>query len=279
MSDPRHDAFADAAAAYALDSLDARERSEFETHLADCAECRADVAAYRRAAGALGAAVAPVAPPPQLKARVIAHATRTADVRAFERAPTTTPRSPRSSALWLAAAASLALHAAVGYYAWTVRAQLATANDLASRAAAYADRLRSQLADARSASVAEDRISAVLSAPDVVRVRLGPAREGFPGLGLAYVSPTRGMWFAGDQLPAAAPGRTYQLWLVLAGQPPINAGLLPLNPRGSVMMVTPSDRPSVPARSEITLAVTDEPAGGSPGPTTPILLAGKGRTE
>ncbi len=274
MSDPRHDAFAEAAAAYALGVLDVSEREGFERHLRTCDACQADVRAYRQVSPAIGASVEPAAPSPDLKARVLAAATPGPAARVVQ------PRDARrSSALWLAAAASLVLNAGIGYYAWSVRTELAAANDLASRATADADRLRGELAEARDAAALASRIADVLSAPDAVRVQLAATRPDFPGQAFGYWSRSAGLWLSGDRLPAPAPGRVYQLWLIAGSQPPMSAGLLPLDASGSVAMVTPPGGTAVAPRTEITLAITEEPAGGSPGPTTPILLAGRARTE
>ena len=49
--------------AYAIDALDDIERAQFERHLAECAECRAEVGSLREAGGLLAEAVA-TAPPP-----------------------------------------------------------------------------------------------------------------------------------------------------------------------------------------------------------------------
>ena len=62
MTDTRHDEFVAAAAAYALGALDIDDRRQFEAHLATCAHCQADVAAYRRVTAALGTAIEPVTP-------------------------------------------------------------------------------------------------------------------------------------------------------------------------------------------------------------------------
>jgi anti-sigma factor RsiW len=48
--------------AYAIDALDDIERAQFERHLAECAECRAEVDSLREAAGLL-------APPPSRRPR------------------------------------------------------------------------------------------------------------------------------------------------------------------------------------------------------------------
>jgi hypothetical protein len=57
--------------AYAIDALDDIERAQFERHLAECAECRAEVDSLRETGGMLAEAVA-VAPPPALRDKVMA---------------------------------------------------------------------------------------------------------------------------------------------------------------------------------------------------------------
>lgn len=58
------------AAGYALRALDAGDSSEFQSHLQDCATCRAEVAALREVVGEIGLVAAPVAPPPALWNRI-----------------------------------------------------------------------------------------------------------------------------------------------------------------------------------------------------------------
>lgn len=57
--------------AYAIDALDDDERAEFEQHLAQCEECRVEVASLREA-GAELAASASATPSAELRARVLA---------------------------------------------------------------------------------------------------------------------------------------------------------------------------------------------------------------
>lgn len=56
--------------AYAVDAVDDIERARFEKHLAGCADCRAEVASLREAAGLLSDAYA-VAAPADMRARVL----------------------------------------------------------------------------------------------------------------------------------------------------------------------------------------------------------------
>ena len=48
--------------AYAIDALDDIERAQFERHLAECAECRAEVESLREAGGMLAEAVSATPP-------------------------------------------------------------------------------------------------------------------------------------------------------------------------------------------------------------------------
>ncbi len=60
------------AGAYALDALEAAEREAVERHLDVCPACRAFTAEHADAAAALARLVPPEAPPPELRARVVA---------------------------------------------------------------------------------------------------------------------------------------------------------------------------------------------------------------
>jgi anti-sigma-K factor RskA len=61
----------DTAASYVLGALPEDEHERFVAHLAECDDCRASVAALQVAADALPLAVVQVAPPPELKDRIM----------------------------------------------------------------------------------------------------------------------------------------------------------------------------------------------------------------
>jgi anti-sigma-K factor RskA len=77
-----HDRWVDAAGAYVLDAMPARERELFESHLATCEICQADVDELRPAAAALPMASPPMLPPPALKDRIMAEVEREASLLA-----------------------------------------------------------------------------------------------------------------------------------------------------------------------------------------------------
>jgi anti-sigma-K factor RskA len=69
------------------------------------------------------------------------------------------------------------------------------------------------------------------------------------------------------------PGRSFELWLLVGKNAPVSLGVLPAEVSGSVSLPTELRK----AAAEATLAVSDEPAGGSPTgqPTGDILAAAK----
>jgi hypothetical protein len=114
---------------------------------------------------------------------------------------------------------------------------------------------------------------AVLTAPDVRQINLAGQTPAPRASARAFWSRSRGVVFTAANLPALPPGRIYQLWFI-AGKTPVSAGLLaPPDGQGSLTstVATPIDLPTPDA-----LAVSIEPAGGSPspGPTGDIYLIG-----
>jgi anti-sigma-K factor RskA len=113
-------------AAYALDALDRVDRQRFEEHLAQCGECRDDVASFQATAAALAYDVDSPAPPDALRERIL------------ERARSEQPRNvlqfrPRRWALPVATGvAAVAACAALAFGLWAVSLN----NELGDRAEA-----------------------------------------------------------------------------------------------------------------------------------------------
>lgn len=224
--------------AFALDALDAAERAEFETHLAACAACQAEVASFHETS-ALLAETATEAPPASLRAGVLAGISEVRplppETPTTGSAATVTPLRRRTLPILLAAAASVVLLLGVlaVWHPWTT--------------------------DHRS-SVAEE----IVNAPDAVRVT-----EKLPGGAgeLTLVrSPSLGKAvMIGDHVPAPPSGKTYQLWLQQPGKGMVSAGLM-----------SDPEEPTVltgDAATATAAAVSVEPDTGSTKPTTdPVAL-------
>jgi len=275
MNGRSHDEFATNAAGYALGVLDPVEHRQFEAHLATCAQCRADVAQYRRVTAGLALGEDPVPVPASLRAGTLARATASADP-----GRPVHDKTPPGRFVALMAAASLLLAFGAGIYAWSLQTRLRATQQLERLAAARAVVLRDELTSSRQDSARLGRMVDVLTAPDVTRVELAGTSSAPTARAHAFWSRSRGLFVTADRLPALRSNRIYQLWLVLPNQAPISAGLLSVaaNGSGSTLGTLPSSV-SLPRATQATFAITEEPAAGSPAPTTPILLAGSTKTE
>ena len=260
------------ATAYVLGALEEEERASFEEALNDSVDLRREVAELREIAGLLALAVRPVAPPPGLRDRIVSDARavrpiapRLAEAQRREPTPVTLKASrlsaPRGGwqasriAGWLVVAASL-VGVAVMQNRYRERAGAAR-----SLVQANAE-LRAQLA-------ARDSLLTVLVGPDVETVRMASAGSP-PSARMFWNRSAQQVVFVAFSLPSAAAGRTYQLWGIAKGQPPVSLGTFNTDAAGDGRVTV-----RVPAGLQIAVgAVTDEPEGGSPQPTTTPILAG-----
>ncbi|HLH01195.1 MAG TPA: anti-sigma factor [Bryobacteraceae bacterium] len=107
----------------------------------------------------------------------------------------------------------------------------------------------------------------ILSRSDTRAVEFGKAEEPH---GRVFVNRNHGVVFVGSSLPQIASDRTFQLWLIPAQGAPESAGVFRPNAAGEFVQVRtePVDLTRIHA-----VAVSVEPPGGSPAPTTkPVLI-------
>lgn len=86
-----HDAFAEQAAAYALDALSDEDRERFLGHLESCAACQQEVADLLEVGAELGEATGGPEPPPELRNRVLGAAFAAGPAASSEAAGSKTP--------------------------------------------------------------------------------------------------------------------------------------------------------------------------------------------
>ncbi|MFG2869829.1 anti-sigma factor domain-containing protein [Streptomyces sp. NPDC048338] len=275
---PAEDVHLDAGA-YALHALPPGEEAVFEAHLATCEACRREVREFREAAARLGAAD-PMAPPPDLRARVLDEITRVRQLRATRPGPDQDPgpdpdpdparrvdpdqdpdrrRGPGARAsrgrrvLRFVLAASVAVAVALGGIAAWQYSRAEDAGDQVVRA-------RAQIEAARSDAAA---FNAVLTAPDA---RLHTAQLTGGATAAVVVSRAEGRAaFTAQDLPALAAGKVYELWYAAPTGDLRPAGLLPATGRPSARVL------AGPLANAVAVGVTVEPSGGSAQPTTEPL--------
>lgn len=87
--------------------------------------------------------------------------------------------------------------------------------------------------------------------------------------GRVFVSPGKGVVFIGANLPHIDSGKTFELWVIPGKGNPVPQGVFQSQPDASAVFVRPG-----PVNDVAAIAVTVEPEGGSPQPTTtPFILA------
>ena len=175
------------------------------------------------------------------------------------------PPPPRSAAAnWVAwaAAACLLVAAFVGWRnAQTRQTELAEAQVQMERLEADRDRLAQDVEE-------YERVLRILSGPETRAVSL--TATGNPRVN-AYWNQQLGLVLAGSNLAAPDPGRTLQLWIVPKDGAPVSVDVFTPEADGSTLLVA---APDFSIQDAAALAISDEPAGGSPAPTTTPIWVG-----
>jgi hypothetical protein len=179
-----------------------------------------------------------------------------------------------SRAPWFAAAAAIVLAlGAVYFYASERSGRDAAEQALAERAQDVL--VQRPRADSLAAALVQrDSLLGTLLSPDVRTATLASTGRA-PSMRLFW-DPARGRMIltAFDLQPAPA-GRTYQLWGIADGSQPVSLGTFNTGPNGQAAVSLAFD----PALRFGVSAVTEEPAGGSPQPTTQPFLVGTFRSD
>ncbi|MDQ3698407.1 MAG: anti-sigma factor [Gemmatimonadota bacterium] len=281
-------------AAEALDSLTGSEREAVLAHVAQCRECASELAALRNGAAAM-AWLVPFTPlaaerSQGVRARLLARLpVRASGEGAFAR-PGTDPSARRPGDLHKARAVTAARGIATRSWSpgWLAAAVvLVVACELgASLLSAHSDRdaLRRQLVALRAGQTAMttqlaglDSIIAGLAGPEVQIVRLAAPGPSAPAGRMFWNQSTHRWTFVASNLPQPRTGRRYQLWLVTNDDRRISAGMFTPSETGIAVVNATYE---LPRQALAAVAVTDEPATGSPQPTTtPFLVGTVGQSE
>ncbi len=241
--------------AHALDATPAAERDRIEEALAADPDRRAELDGFRATAATLGAAGSTPAPG-GLRDRVLAEVAVTAQERT---GPGRGDPSPSGSMADAVAIGSAPSRRAGGVPRWLGPALAAAAVVVAAGLGLLVGRAADDDGPAPVAAVLSDPAATVVDLDG-----LGDA------LRIVYSSEEgRGVVLA-DDLPVLDDDRTYELWVMDEGGP-TSAGLFRPDADGRVEVVL--DLAGVGGAQR--LAVTNEPAGGSPGPTGDILATGE----
>ncbi|MGN6380390.1 MAG: anti-sigma factor domain-containing protein [Gaiellales bacterium] len=217
-------------AAHALHALDPQDAQRVESHVAECAACRAKLRELEAVSGALAYAVPPAAPPPELRQRVLGAVVPVA--APAQAAPAARPpvRARRSWRWWprfAAVAVPVLAAGVVGLVIWNFS-------------------LRDQLDSTRKGFATGVTLS-------------------LPGVGNA-VADNAGSVTLYSSAPAVPDGKTYEAWVISSNS---------VSPAGLFAGGTNHLTLTLNVRPGDTIAITIEPAGGSPQPTRKPISSAK----
>jgi anti-sigma-K factor RskA len=234
------DEILDELTAYALDALEPAEAARVERLLEEQPELRRVLRELQETSSTIALSLPAATPPAGLRQRTLD--------RAVGRAPK--PQRRSRFTLWLGGLAAAASVAAV-----LLVSQVSTLRDELTRAEQTIGALQAD----------QQRLAGNLAQGETLVQLSGEAGRG------AAIRTSNGETLVATVLPPLAAGRGYQLWVVRSNAAPVSAGLLQVGADGTGRITLQPDTNLV--LSTDILAVTDEPAGGSAAPTTPILLA------
>jgi anti-sigma-K factor RskA len=251
------------AGVYALDAVTGADRARFERHLARCEQCAREVSGLREVTARLAAAAA-AEPPPGLTERALAAAARTRQLPPVTREAAASWRAQHLAMTGSAGSAGGAHAAGRLRRAWMPRLALtvAAASLIVAGIAGVAARTAAHRLDEQQ--LRSHAIAAVLTAPDATRLSARVTTGGTAAIVMSLRE--RALIFTAAGLRALPSSQCYQLWLMEPGgdRP---AGMLPGPRQGMTGPVIASG-----LKSGDRLGLTVEPAGGSPHPTSALIL-------
>jgi anti-sigma-K factor RskA len=253
------DQFREMYEAYALGALEAEERAALEAHLlTGCQTCAKTIEEARWLVSQLAYLSPEAAPSDMLKGRLM----QTVRAEAQAAKASTSAAGSRPIPLWMWAGVA-ALLLVTFYSAWDAQRLQKEVRDLEQRAAleqkSLIDRER-ELASARREAI-------ILTDPASVKLALTSSDPQLPKLEATWHSQL-GIVLTGQKVAVPAGNRVLQLWLIpkQPGGKPIPSLVVRPDANGKFALLVPNP-PELMAATKA-LAITEEPEGGSPQPTT-----------
>jgi anti-sigma-K factor RskA len=245
---------------YLLRALEPEVLRAVTEHLSTCERCRTQLAVYEAVLDQLGQAVPQYDPPAELRARLLTAAREGAALSHAAPEPIRRRRQSAWRPRWafLLTAANVVLCLCVGWWTWQVRREAALVHQR------WQD-VQRQLAMQRQAFT-------LITAPEARPVRLHSDKADSRARGLLLLQPDNphAVLIVQD-LPPLPRDRAYQVWLGWGDRQRDNGGVFRVDEQGFGLMYITAPRPFTTYQR---VGITEEPAGGSPGPTSPRVIGG-----
>lgn len=264
------DQFRDLIEAYALGALDPEERAAFAAHLATgCQDCAKAVEEARWLVSQLAYAAPEAAPSDMLKGRLLqkVHA-ETGDSESRGGDP------PRHNVIpfwmWAAVAALLLFSVYSGWNTYRLDREIREANERA--AALRAERQKAEEQLQQQLAIAK-REAMIMMDPTSHKISLW-GQHAHPETLEAKWHAQLGLCVSGDKVPMPAANHVLQVWFIPKAKDakPMPSMMVRPDANGRLMFVI--SNPPEPMDNTKAIAITEEPAGGSPWPTSAPIWTG-----
>lgn len=266
------DKFTELAALHAINALDGEELQMFEQYLRTASEAeRRELQELKDVWATLPLALPPTVPPSHLKARLMDRISE--EVTGQDASPKVVEFSLRQKSRGL-----------FGFFSWQPAFGLLTAATFllaitsgmllwhSSRVARERDQLAQQVAELSRLNVATQKQLDDLVTQTTKFISLS-GKEAPTANAKVFWDTTRNEWVVYIfNLPAAPPDKDYQLWYVTSDQQKISAKVFGTDAKGRTELRIALPQNVAPRLAAT--AVTLEPKGGSPQPTSGLYLVG-----
>jgi anti-sigma-K factor RskA len=245
---------------YLLRALEPEALSTMTEHLSTCERCSAQLASYEAVLDQLEQVVQQHEPPAELRSRLLTAAlegpvlTPTApELIRLHRQPTWRPRWA-----FLLTAANVVLCLSVGWWTWQVQRE--------------ATLVHQRWQDVQRQLTLQRQAFTLITAPEARPVVLRSDKADSRAHGLLLLKPDdpHAVLIVQD-LPPIPQDRAYQVWLVRGNNQRDNGGVFRVDEQGFGLMNITAPQPFTTYQR---VGITEEPAGGSPGPTSPRVIGG-----
>jgi len=256
------DQFREMIEAYALGALDPQERGLLEAHLAaGCADCAKALDEARWLVSQLAHLAPDAQPSDMLRGRLL----QTVRAEALT-AKSAKPSSAIPFWMWGAVAALLLFTIYTSWETVQLNRSILETNAQAQAEIAKRQELQEKFALAQREAI-------ILTDPRSVRIPLVTDNKQMPKMEAVWHA-RLGIVVSGLNVPAPSGSRTLQLWLIPKAKDGKPIPSLALRPDAGGKFALFVANPPGAMESTKALAITEEPAGGSPAPTTKPIWVG-----
>lgn len=271
---------------YAMGSLSAQEAAAIKAHLSACAACRASASEVTSDIALIGLSVEQISLPAGARERFLQRIAAEPRMTSSKQA-TALPGTDAAATGLLSAAGTLPSEsrssAPSSRRSWTTvlpwmlaAAMLIAAFYLGSEVSdlrSSRDQARAEAAKLALQAERAQEVMEVLTAPTAQHVMLTEGKTAQAPTGRTSYMPSHGaLVFVASHMRPLPAFKAYELWIIPAnGHPPMPAGTFRPDEQGTASVILPQIPIGVPAKA---FGVTVESAGGSPVPTSPIILSG-----